>query len=166
MPALKSHINKNHRQKKHRCSVCGFESGEAEMEDHNKEFHLVHQNIRQQKKRMLSVFGCDQCGVAVGDEHKLKNHEQSQHPVSSPEPSPPRKKPVKDVELVSVQDVEVKDVEVQATKTEMLNIDQMDTNHSEVKLTPEDNTKEVNKEVQKKQEIITAQDKTIKAQEN
>ena len=51
------------------------------------------------RKKKQSVFGCDQCGVAVGDEHKLKNHEQSQHPVSSPEPSPPRKKPVIQVQV-------------------------------------------------------------------
>ena len=161
MPALKTHIISNHKQKKHRCEKCGFESSEVDMEDHNKEFHLVHQNIQQQKKRKQSVFACDQCGVTVDAENKLKNHKQSQHSVSSPEPSPPRKKPVKDVEL----DAEVTNAENKDPQIKMPGVEQMDYSHSEEKPTQDENIKEANKEVLKKEEIIIAQNKIIKDQE-
>ena len=38
MAALKNHIVKNHQTGNTKCKICGFESSEADMEDHRSEF--------------------------------------------------------------------------------------------------------------------------------
>ena len=101
---LKNHISKNHTQKKCSCEICGFESSIEDMQDHMKEFHIVHHNIIKQNKRKNVTFACDKCGVTVDTNKKLKTHIEHQHPEpseisSSPEPSPPRKKPVIQVQV-------------------------------------------------------------------
>ena len=135
MAALKNHIMKNHQTDKNKCSICGFESNESDMEDHNRQFHLVHENLKSQNKRKKVTFGCDECGVTVDSENKLKDHKDLQHAAtvetsSSPEPSPPRKKPTKLVEVPIVAEAKVDRVDIlKETDTEVEMIDEEQTNN-------------------------------------
>ena len=51
--ALKAHITRLHgrvSKTKNNCDICGFVSSSTDIENHKKEFHLVHNNIRLQAK--------------------------------------------------------------------------------------------------------------------
>ena len=122
MAALKNHIMKNHQTDKTKCNICGFESNKSDMEDHKTQFHLVHENLKIQNKRKKVTFGCDECGVTVDSEHKLKDHKELQHAAtvvisSSPEPSPPRKKAAKGVEVAIVAEAEEYMVDMKEEET-------------------------------------------------
>ena len=164
MVALNNHINSNHRSKKSKCDVCGFESKEEDVKDHMSEFHIVHQNIKAQNKRKKATFDCDECGVTVDAKHKLKNHKESQHLVSSEtlsssEPSPPRKKPLKHVEDNNDNNSEVEMMDIKE-------VEQVENKEGNKDESMEHKEKIHTDELLKKDENIKSQAKMIEEQAN
>ena len=119
MPTLKGHISKNHRYSKCKCDICGFDFSENDMKDHMSEFHQVHQTIKGQnkQKRKKDTICCDECGITVDSQKKLKSHKESQHQESSSsEPSPPRKKSGPLLETKAPEEPENKQIDADSQK--------------------------------------------------
>ena len=164
MVALNNHINTNHRSKKSKCNVCGFESNQEDVKYHMNEFHVVHQNIKVQNKRKQVTFACDECGITVNAKNKLKNHKESQHlasneTLSSSEPSPPRKKLVKVVEEKAENINKVEDMDIKEVEEVEINVE-----HEVERMEHQDNIH--SDELLKKDEIIKSQAKVIEEQAN
>ena len=189
MAALKQHVARSHKSNKSSCEVCGFRSNDDDMTAHKREFHLVHNSIKiqnkEQLKRKKSIYGCQNCGITVDSQKKIKQHKVTHHKenktessdnkesYSSPEPSPPRKKIVKHVEVKHVEKAEIElmdinegEIEDNSTNVEVKPLAKADVHLDIKEVKPQDDnrkyesvnnkTTEADTEEKNKDEIIKA----------